>query len=105
MKSPRMTVLKYLEYFRRSETNQISLLSKDGGDLRNDPEIPNTVMITWQISFNQIKLQTALAADLLSRMCILDRQGIPRFLIFENNGDDLSYGVLVREFAGGRGQF
>jgi len=99
MKIPRMTISKYLEYFRRNEANQISLLSKDGGDLRRDPEVPNAVVITWQISFEQIKLQNALAADLLSRMCILDRQGIPRFLIFEDDGDDLEFedaiGVLI----------
>jgi hypothetical protein len=91
MKSPRMTVSKYLEYFRHNEANQISLLSKDSGDLRRDPEVPNAVVITWQISFNQIKLRNSLAADLLSRMCILDRQGIPRFLIFEDDGDDLEF--------------
>jgi tetratricopeptide (TPR) repeat protein len=91
VKMPRMTISKYLESFRRSETNQILLLSKDGGDLRRDPEVPNAVVITWQISFDQIKLQNAPAADLLSCMCVFDRQEIPRFLIREDDEDDLVF--------------
>ena len=83
--APRMTISKYLGYFHRNEKDQVSLLSKDGGDLRRDPEVPNAVVITWQISFNQIKKQNARAADLLSRMCILDRQGIPRFLFCQED--------------------
>jgi tetratricopeptide (TPR) repeat protein len=91
VKLPRMTISKYLESFRRSETNQILLLSKDGGDLRRDPEVPNAVVRTWQISFDQIKLQNAPAADLLSCMCVFDRQEIPRFLIREDDEDDLVF--------------
>jgi hypothetical protein len=50
----RMSVAKYLELFHESEANQSSLLDKDGGDLRRDPDVPNAVISTWQISFNQI---------------------------------------------------
>jgi hypothetical protein len=69
----RMRISKYLGYFYRNEEDQVSLFSKDGGDFRRDPEVPNVVVITWQISFDQIKKQNARAADLLSRMCVLDR--------------------------------
>jgi hypothetical protein len=68
-KAPRMTVSTYLAYFRQSES---SLLSRDGGDLRRDPKVPNAVVITWQISFNQIKTQDPRAVKLLSRMSVLD---------------------------------
>jgi hypothetical protein len=34
-----MTISKYLEYLQRGEVNQIALLSRDGGDLRRDPEV------------------------------------------------------------------
>jgi tetratricopeptide (TPR) repeat protein len=88
MRSPRMTVAKYLKYFRRSELNQISLLSENRADLRRDPEIPNAVVMTWQISFDQIRLQYPSAADLLARMSILDRQGIPKFLICHHKHED-----------------
>ena len=90
--TPIMTISKYLGYFHRNEKDQVSLLSKAGGDLRRDPEVPNAVVITWQISFDQIKKQNARAADLLSRMCLLDRQGIPRFLFCQDDdGDALDF--------------
>jgi tetratricopeptide (TPR) repeat protein len=79
-----MTISKYVEYFH-DEKNQVSLLSKDGGDIRRDPEVPNAVMITWQISFDQIKKESTQAAKLLSRMCVLDRQGIPKFLFCQDD--------------------
>jgi tetratricopeptide (TPR) repeat protein len=84
MMPPSMTISKYLEYFR-DEKNQVSLLSKDGGDLRRDPEVPNAVVVTWQISFDQIKKESTQAAKLLSRMCVLDRQGIPKFLFCQDD--------------------
>ena len=85
IKAPRMTISGYLELFRHNESNLISLLSKDGGDLRRDPDVPNSVVATWQISFDQIKDQNTAAADLLSCMCLLDRQGIPGFLFYQSN--------------------
>ena len=63
--APRMTISKYLDLFCYNEFNQMSLLIKDGGDLRRDPEVPNSVMMTWQISFDQIKEKNLLAANLL----------------------------------------
>lgn len=77
-----MTISKYLEYLQRDEVYQIALLSRDGGDLRRDPEVPNAVVITWQVSFDQIKHQNLLAATLLAHVSVFDRQGIPRFLIY-----------------------
>jgi len=62
MNAPRTSISKYLKYFLRNETNQVSLLSNDGGDLRRDFEVPNSVLMTWQISFDQIKDQNILAA-------------------------------------------
>jgi hypothetical protein len=50
-----MTVSKDLDYFHQNEAVQTSLLGRDGGDLRWDPSVPNAVVITWQISFDQIK--------------------------------------------------
>jgi tetratricopeptide (TPR) repeat protein len=98
--SRKMSISRYLDYFRHNEVNQVALLSKDGADLRRDPETSNATVITWQISFDQIKLQNALAATILARMSVFDRQGIPRFLIHQDgNDDDLEFenaiGVLI----------
>jgi hypothetical protein len=81
VKAPRMTISKYLSLFGRKEENQAKLLQDDMGDLRRDPSIPNSVLTTWQMSFNQIKKDNPQASGLLSLMCVLDRQGIPEFLL------------------------
>jgi hypothetical protein len=51
--APRMNVSRYLELFNENES---SLLNKDAGDLRRDPEVPNAVIATWQVSFKQTPL-------------------------------------------------
>jgi hypothetical protein len=88
-----MSVSKYLDYFRGDEVKQIALLSMDGGDLRRDPKVPNAVVKTWQISFDQIKRQNALAATILGQMCLFDRQGIPQFLVYQD--DDFEFDEAV----------
>lgn len=100
VQSPRMTVARYLQFLRRDEKNQMDLLSKNEVDLRRDPGVPNSVIRTWQISFSQIKDQSAAAADLLSCMCMLDRQGIPEFLFYEDGHQSLDFeeaiGTLIQ---------
>ena len=87
IRSLRMTIAKYLQLLQRGEENQIHLLSQNEVDLRRCPGVPNSVIRTWQISFLKIKERKAAAANLLSRMCFLDRQGIPEFLFYDENGE------------------
>ncbi|KAH7342496.1 hypothetical protein BKA65DRAFT_400861 [Rhexocercosporidium sp. MPI-PUGE-AT-0058] len=77
----RTNVSKYLVLYRHDEQSQSRLLDKDSGDLRRDPSVPNSVIRTWEISFNQLKRNQPQAAELLSLMAMLDRQGIPEFLL------------------------
>ena len=97
---PRMTIARYLQLIRHDEDNQIKLLSNNEADLRRDPGFPNSVIKTWQISFSQIKHQNPAAADLLSCMCMLDRQGIPEFLLCEDDDQSLKFedaiGTLIQ---------
>jgi hypothetical protein len=51
---PRLSVTQYLESFRRSDHQTTSLLYHEGGHLRRDPEAKNSILITWQISFDYI---------------------------------------------------
>ena len=99
-RAPRMTVAKYVQLLRHGERNQIQLLSNDEADLRRDPGVPNSVIRTWQITISQIKTQNPEAADLLSCMCMLDRQGIPEFLICQDADQSLglenAIGVLLQ---------
>ena len=80
-RATRMTVSKYLTLYRSDDTSQRRLLDEESGDLRRDPGVPNSIIRTWQISFDQIKRKWPSAAELLSFMAMLDRQGIPDFLL------------------------
>jgi hypothetical protein len=85
----RMTVPRYLALYRNNEASQSRLLDEESGDLRRDPGVPNSVIRTWQISFDQIKDKWPSAAKLLSVLVMLDRQGIPDFLLHAIHPNDL----------------
>ena len=78
---PRGSVPRYLEQFHKSEKSRTSLLKRDAGDIRRDADAQHSVIITWQISFDQIRDKRHSAADLLSLMSFFDRQGIPDFAL------------------------
>jgi hypothetical protein len=77
-RAPLCSVAQYLDQFRRSERKRTSLLSYDKDHLRRDREAKNSIITTWQISFEYIQQTRPSAADLLSLMSFFDRQGIPR---------------------------
>ena len=81
VRTMRMTVAKYLAIFWENEANRMKLLNEDSGDLRRDPGVPNAVITTWQISFDQIGNDRPSATELLSLMSVLDPRGIPEFLL------------------------
>jgi len=80
-RAPRYPVAKYLDEFRKSERKRSSLLSYDNGQLHRDWEATNSIVVTWQISFEYIQQTRSSAADLLSLMSFFDRQGIPEDLL------------------------
>jgi tetratricopeptide (TPR) repeat protein len=95
-RAPRCSVQQYLEEFQKSDRKKTSLLNHEGGHLRRDWEAKNSILITWQISFDHIRQMRPSAADLLSLMSFFDRQGIPEILVrdrtkmghnYENQGD------------------
>lgn len=78
---PRYSVRQYLQDFRRSDRKRTSLLNCDGEQLRRDREAKNSIIITWQISFEHIREIRPTATNLLSLMSFFDRQGIPEALL------------------------
>ena len=77
----RCSVRQYLEEFRKSDRKKTSLLNYEEGQLRRDWEAKNSIIITWQISFDYILQTRQSAAELLSLMSFFDRQGIPEALL------------------------
>jgi tetratricopeptide (TPR) repeat protein len=73
----RMTIAEYLSEFRANDKRRESLLNWDAGDLRRDESASNSVVTTWQISFERIQQERPSAAELLSLMSFFNPQGIP----------------------------
>ncbi|KAI9778954.1 MAG: hypothetical protein M1839_007765 [Geoglossum umbratile] len=67
-RAPRMTISRYLDEIRRSDHDQARLLKKDVGDSRRDDRVSNSIITTWQISFEYIRKDLPTAARLLSLM-------------------------------------
>jgi hypothetical protein len=80
-RAPRSSIKKYLAEFQKSEHKKVKLLEHDAGDLRRDRVASNTVLATWQISFDYISSYQPSAASLLSFMSLFDCQGIPEWVL------------------------
>jgi tetratricopeptide (TPR) repeat protein len=75
-----MPIPKYLDQLKGVE-GQVELLRKAAPDMRRDGKALNSVLTTWQISFEHIRQQRPSAADLLSFMSFFNPQSIPDFMI------------------------
>ncbi|TIA27933.1 hypothetical protein D6C78_10968, partial [Aureobasidium pullulans] len=80
-RAPRSSVQQYLAEYRESDSRKTSLLNRAAGHLRRDKAASNSVLLTWQISFEHIRSSRRSAADLLSLMAFFDRQGIQESLL------------------------
>ncbi|PQE15085.1 hypothetical protein CJF31_00007170 [Rutstroemia sp. NJR-2017a BVV2] len=80
-RAPRCSIRQYLEDFLESDSRKTSLLEYKSEILRRDPQANNSIITTWQISFDHIREIQPSAADLLSLMSFFDRQGIPEDLL------------------------
>ncbi|KAI8627925.1 hypothetical protein F5Y19DRAFT_158981 [Xylariaceae sp. FL1651] len=86
-KYPRCSVRQYLEKFKQSDRKKGNLLDYEDGQLRRDREASNSIIITWQLSFDHIRNTRPSASDLLSLMSFCDRQGIPESLLRASSKD------------------
>ncbi|KAI8663500.1 hypothetical protein NCS57_00951200 [Fusarium keratoplasticum] len=84
---PRESVKTYLDAFRESDKKKGSLLNRDAGDLRRDETVSNSVVTTWQVTFEQIRHERPSAANLLSFMSFFNPQGIPEFVLYDYDTD------------------
>ena len=76
-----MTVAAYTRDLEASDNDLQDYLDENLPDPRRDPTSENSVIRTWKLSFDQIAKQMPRAADLLSLIAVLDRQGIPEALL------------------------
>ncbi|KAM7195080.1 P-loop containing nucleoside triphosphate hydrolase protein, partial [Rhypophila sp. PSN 637] len=84
---PPCSVQQYLDKFRKSTRKKAGLLSYESGKLRRDTGAKNSILITWQISFDHIYKIRPSAVHILSLMSFCDRQGIPASLLQCQDGE------------------
>jgi tetratricopeptide (TPR) repeat protein len=82
-RTPRMSIPKYL---REIYHDRARLLDEDLVDIRRDEGVSNSILTTWQISFDQIRERSPAAARLLSLMSLFDRHSIPEWLLRSKYG-------------------
>ncbi|KAJ5560226.1 hypothetical protein N7513_002625 [Penicillium frequentans] len=71
----------YLTLFGEQEDTMIEMLSQDFEDGYRYTESKNPIAATWMISFQQVKLSSVLAADILSFIACIDHRDIPLSLL------------------------
>ena len=76
-----VTVGRYLQLYRQSDSNKIQLLSDNFEDEGRHVLSKNPIATTWSVSFEYIKEQDTQAADLLSFISMLANEGVPEFLL------------------------
>lgn len=80
-KGERYSIRRYIDAFKKSEQRQTVLLKHEAGNLRRDEDAKNSIITTWQISFDDIREKWPMSADLLSLMSYFDRQGVPETVL------------------------
>ncbi|KAJ5564008.1 hypothetical protein N7513_000250 [Penicillium frequentans] len=80
-RSSRCSVSEYLLKFQRSDRQAVQMLREEAGLLYRDWEARNSILRTWQISFDYIRSTRPSATDLLSLMSFFDRQGIAQRIL------------------------
>ena len=107
-----ISVKDYLDMLLERRLGEVDLLSEDLTDPRRDLDAPSSVVQTWKVSFDQIKRQEPKAAETLSLMAVLDRQRIPKAVLFEEDESTIeltsalgtlqSFSLITAEVGGGR---
>ncbi|KAF2190167.1 TPR-like protein [Zopfia rhizophila CBS 207.26] len=87
-RTPRVTVSRYLLDLRKGDRDRAKLLDIDIEDSRRDGTASNSIITTWQISFEHIRRERPSATRLLSLMSLFDRQGIPESLLHGRYQED-----------------
>ena len=71
-RGPHTTLFKYLQDLQKSDADRARLLNKHVTDTRRDGKASNSIITTWQISFENICKENPSASQLLSLMCLFD---------------------------------
>jgi hypothetical protein len=85
------TVSQYLKLFRKNEVTQRRLLEREYGDRTRADDLKNSVILTWQISFEMIFLQRPSAANILYFISCIGPEAIPLSLLQTLQEDEFDF--------------
>lgn len=77
----RISINTYIERFQEGDKKRTSLLKHDGGDIRRHQNMSNSVVATWQVTFDQILVESPAAANLLSLLSCFRPHNIPHHML------------------------
>ena len=76
------TIAKYIDLIS-SDSDFIDTLSMEHPDIRRYSDLPNSVIQTWKVSLDYIRVHSPQGTELLYLMAVLHSQSIPRRLLTE----------------------
>lgn len=85
------SVAEYVKLYRGSESTRVRLLGQRFNYHGREIRPLESVVTTWWISFNYIKMENPRAAEILSVMSFLDQQGIPFSLLIADEEDEFEF--------------
>ncbi|KAJ8611918.1 hypothetical protein MRB53_037714 [Persea americana] len=75
------SIARYMTELEESRESRTNLLRQQGTMPKRDRDASNSIVSTWQISFDHVYRDRKSAANLLALMSFCDRQSIPEFLL------------------------
>ena len=84
-------IFDYLKMYKKGEETRIKLLGQRFNYHGREARPLESVITTWWISFNSIKMENSRAADLLSIMSYMDYQAIPFSLLIGDVEDRFDF--------------
>ncbi|KAK5107968.1 hypothetical protein LTR62_000513 [Meristemomyces frigidus] len=87
-RTPRCSVRQYHMDMEQSRASRMGLLRREVSLPDQDAEATNSVLLTWQISFEHLYTTRRSAAELLSLMSCCDRLAIPEILLRVSDADE-----------------
>jgi hypothetical protein len=91
-----LTVSEYLGMLRENDADIKDVLSEKLEDPRRDSDTQNSVIRTWKLSFDQIQKQKPRVTEILSLICVLDRQDIPKSLLRRKDERSIKFTTALR---------
>ena len=90
-----ISIADYLDILQKDDSEMKDFLAIDIYDPARDSDLSNSILQTWKVSFDQIKKQKPLAAEILSLMAVLDRQAISNKLLCRGRNIGIDFQMAV----------